>query len=915
MTPEQWHQINDLYHASLERGPAERHVFLAHACGEDKVLQREVESLVAAHEEDQDFIEQPVFDAVARLLTTDKPELAAGRQISHYEILAVLGSGGMGEVYLAQDTKLGRQVALKLLPYRFTAEGDRVRRFQQEARSASALNQPNILTIHEIGEVENRHYIATEFIDGQTLREMITSGPLPLGQALEIAIQVANALAAAHESGIIHRDIKPENIMVRRRDHLVKVLDFGLAKLTDEPSDKISMVSSVATHLETDPNMVMGTVSYMSTEQGRRLPVDIRTDVFSLGVVLYEMIAGCRPFQGTTTAEVLISILEKNPTALSTHRPEVPPEMERIVMKALEKDAADRYQTIQEMAADLRSIRHQLPKQVELSGEFEWGQGRVSSGPEWKGINTNQETTTRRNTIRTLPIFSRQHLVSEIKEHKTRMMMAVTLLLLFIVVVGYALFSPTRSSPVESLAIMPFSFSSTDPAVMADPDREYLSDGITESLINNLSQLPEMKVIARGSVFNYKGQQTDPRVIGRALDVQAILIGRIVQRGDTLVINVELVDTRENRHIWGAQYDRALSDLLVVQRDISKQITDQLRLRLTGAEQQQLTRRHTENPEAYQLYLKGRYYWNKRTKESLNRAIEYFHEAIDKDPTYALAYVGLAETHALSGEYDVLEPKGSAPQAKAEALKALEIDDRLNEAYAALAYVRWVYDRDFAGAEHDFKRALEFNPNYATAHQWYAEYLYSIERNDEAMIEMRYAEALDPLSLIIKTDVGITHHFARRYDLALAQFQQVLALDSNFARAHTRLGLVYLEKTMYAEAIAELQKGVDLSGRRTVAVASLAHAYAVSGNHIEAQKLLRELKEHPDGRHVSPLGIALIHVGLGDKEEAFAWLQKSCEEHDPYLVFLFKVEPRFDDLRADSRYASLMQCVGFFNKA
>jgi serine/threonine protein kinase len=371
MTPEHWQQINDLYHASLEREPAARNAFVAQACGDDNELRREVESLIASHEQAENFIEQPVFDAVARLLTAERPELLAGRHIGHYEILAELGTGGMGEVYLAQDTNLGRQVAIKLLRDRFTSEKDRVRRFQQEARSASALNVPNIVTIHEIGEVENRHYIATEFIDGQTLREIIANGPMAFAEALDVAIQVTKALAAAHESGIIHRDIKPENIMVRRRDHLVKVLDFGLAKLMDEPLEEAATQPDPTGLLETDPNTVMGTVSYMSPEQARQLPVDKRTDVFSLGVVIYELIGGLRPFRASTRADLLTSILEQNPAPLSAHRADVPRELERIVTKALQKDAADRYQTIQEMSADLRRLSQQLRNQAGLSEEVE----------------------------------------------------------------------------------------------------------------------------------------------------------------------------------------------------------------------------------------------------------------------------------------------------------------------------------------------------------------------------------------------------------------------------------------------------------------------------------------------------------------------------------------------------------------
>ncbi|MDT4967335.1 MAG: eukaryotic-like serine/threonine-protein kinase, partial [Acidobacteriota bacterium] len=517
MTPERWQQINDLYLASLEQEPSERAAYIAEACKADEELRREVESLIASHDEDDSFIEQPVFSAVARLLTADRVGAMTGLHMGHYELLNQIGKGGMGEVYLAQDTRLGRQVAIKLLPDRFTLETDRVRRFQQEARAASALNQPNILTIHEVGDVENRPYIATEFIDGQTLRQIMTGGGMKLHEALDVAIQVTSALSAAHEAGIVHRDIKPENIMVRRRDHLVKVLDFGLAKLTDEAPRKPQTNSDTPTLLETDPNTVMGTVSYMSPEQARALPVDARTDIFSLGVVLYEMMAGRRPFEGSTQSGLIVSILEKKPLPLSSHRPDAPRDMESIVTKALEKDAGTRYQTIQEMGSDLRRLRRQLKTQAEvgLSGEFEWGdEASVNADGEPRGINSAQGAATLSNKTRTLPTFSVQYLVSEIKEHKAGVLMAVAPLFLIIFAAFYFLRSSSAGKPFESLAIMPFSFSSTDPNVMADPDREYLSDGISERLINYLSQLPLMKVIASASVFHYKGKEIDPQKVG-----------------------------------------------------------------------------------------------------------------------------------------------------------------------------------------------------------------------------------------------------------------------------------------------------------------------------------------------------------------------------------------------------------------
>ncbi len=912
MTPERWQQINDLYHSSLQREAFERAAFIAEACSGDEELRREVESLVASHEQADSFIEQPVFGAVARLLVADDADPMKGRGIGHYKVLSKLGSGGMGEVYLAQDTTLGRKVAIKLLPDRFTLEADRIRRFQQEARSASALNHPNILTIYEIGEVENRPYIATEFIDGRTLRHFISGGSLKLGEALEVAIQITGALQAAHEAGIVHRDIKPENIMIRSRDRIAKVLDFGLAKLAGQPAAKVATDSDASTIIETSAGMIMGTISYMSPEQARALPVDARTDIFSLGVVLYEMMAGRRPFDGATTSDTLVAILNEDPPALTTHWPDVPRELERIVTKSLEKDVADRYQTIDDMAVELRRLKQQLEAQEspELSAQLDWkGGGLIEEGNNSVTSKASRRRRTQGGKTRTLKTFSVQYLVSEIKEHKTGVMMAVGPLFLVILAAAYFLRSPAHQS-INSLAIMPFSFSSSDPNIMADPDREYLSDGVTESLINDLSQLPQMKVIARSSVFHYKGQQADPKAVGQALGVEAILTGRIVQRGDTLTISVELINAEDNSHIWGKQYDRKASDLSGMQRDIAKQITDQLRLKLTGEEQKQLNKPSTENAEAYQLYLKGRYYWNKRTKEGFNIAIEYFQQAIDKDPNYALAYTGLADTYNLIADYRFVPPHEVLPKAKVAALKALEIDGTLAEAHTSLASVH-AYDWNWADVEGEYRRAIELNPNYATSHHWFGIFLAMRRgRIDEGIAEIKRAQELDPLSLIISADLGFVLYHSRQYDQAIEQCRKTIEMDPNFAKAHDYLSMFYDAKGMYEEAIVEFQTWRTLSfGNQDIQAgmaAELREAYRSSGARGYWQKRLDWANEASKRTYVPSFQMARFYARLGDKERTFEFLEKSYQAHEVQMPNI-RTLPDFDDLRSDPRFADLLR--------
>jgi eukaryotic-like serine/threonine-protein kinase len=551
-----------------------------------------------------------------------------GKTLSHYQVTEKLGAGGMGEVYLAQDTQLRRKVALKLLPAQFTKDEDRLHRFEQEAYAASALNHPNIITIHEIGQVGDSHFIATEFIDGQTLRQQMTSR-LRLTEALDVVIQVASALTAAHAAGILHRDVKPENVMLRP-DGLVKVLDFGLAKLAERSSPRMGAEAPTAAQVDTDPGTVMGTAQYMSPEQARGLKVDGRTDIFSLGVVLYEMVAGRAPFEGATAADLIISIVEKEPAPLSRYAPDVRAELQRIVSKALRKDRETRYQTVKDLLIDLKSLREELEFEAKLerSGERNVTRGElVTPSGGQAGVAAGElVVSTEEAGVVVRTTSSAEYLVGEVRRHKGPVLLALAIL----IIAGAAIFYSARGGKaIDSVAVLPFVNAS------ADPDTEYLSDGITESLINSLSQVSRIKVIARSSVFRYKGRETDPRAVGRELGVQAVLTGRVMQRGDDLSISAELMDARDNSHIWGEQYHRKLADLLTVQQEITRDMSEKLRLKLSGEEQKRLTKSYTENAEAFQLYSKGRYYWNRQTEDGTKKAIECFQQAIDKDPNYA----------------------------------------------------------------------------------------------------------------------------------------------------------------------------------------------------------------------------------------------------------------------------------------
>ena len=809
--------------------------------------------------------------------------------ISHYRILTKLGAGGMGEVYLAEDTKLNRNVALKILLADVAANEDRMRRFVQEAKSASALNHPNIITIYEIDHVDSVYFIASEFIDGQTLREHMRNEPRKLGEALDLAVQISSALSAAHAAGIIHRDIKPDNIMLRR-DGIVKVLDFGLAKLTERsPSELVDLDAPTRAVVKTDPGVVLGTAVYMSPEQARGLPVDERTDIFSLGVVLYEIMAGCLPFDGKNTTEVLAEIIsEHEPPPLARYSREVPAELERIVSKALRKDRDERYQTIKDLVLDVRSLKQELEFEKKLA---------ISKKSETFTAKLDQATTIAASTtsgIRRSP---------NVIELKRRNILIAAVLTLAAVIGVYLYFGRTRRGAIDSIAVLPLV------NAINNPDTEYLSDGISESLINSLSQLPGVKVIASTSSFRYKGKEVDPREVARTLGVEAILTGRVSQRDDNLLINVELIRAEDKTQIWGEQYDRKATDLLSVQREIAREITSNLRLKLSGAEQGLVTKHYTENTEAYQLYLKGRFYLNKRTGDGTRKGIEYFKQALEKDPNYALGYAGLADAYFLLTTFGGTAPQESLPKSKEAAKRALELDESLAEAHASLASVLFFYDRNYPESDKEFRRAIELNPNYATAHHWYGvTYLAKMERFDEAISEMKRALELDPFSIIINADLGNTYINARQYEKAIEQLQKTIEMDQSFYFAHWQLGVAYEAIGSLHDASLEYQKARQLNDDPWV-LALLGHLYAVSGKRAEALRTLEELREISKQRYVSAYSFAIVYAGLGDKDQAFQWLEKSLQDREPRINRI-KVDTLIDNLHSDPRFAELVRRLG-----
>lgn len=897
MNSDNWPKVKDIFDRALARPANERAAFVRDACAGDEEVRQEVESLLQSYQDAGSFMDMPAAQSAARSLVAGS-KLAAGQHIKHYVIAGLIGQGGMGEVYLAQDTKLGRKVALKILSTEFARHQDRMRRFTQEAKAASALNHPNILTIYEIDESESVSFIATEFIDGETLREHALTTSWRFGEVLDVAAQIAGALTAAHAAGIVHRDIKPDNVMLRR-DGIVKILDFGIAKLapTHAPGPHPGMDPA----LHTEPGKIMGTVAYMSPEQIRGLDVDARTDIWSLGVLIYEMVAGCAPFTGETASHVGVSILEKEPAPLASFTAGVPAELERIVRKSLAKARDERYQTARDLLIDLKSLRRELDLQGELQRSSPPPTSPLMSAtvepPSAPSIGAASQPGAHSTAGGT-------SLVGKIQQHKVAAIVMVGILAALIIGGIVALNTYLRSTPpavIDSVAVLPFVNASSD------PNTEYLSDGLTEDFINSLSRVSDLRVIARTTVFRFKGRDFDPQGVGRELGVGAVVTGKVTQQGDTLSVQVDLIRVADGTQLWGQKYTRRMAEVLKIQDEIVQEVTARLRPGLSGEDKRRVARKYTDNTEAYQAYSKGRYYARKFTAEDTRKAIAYFNQATDIDPNYAPAYVGQADAYWYSNDLQ-LAANEAMPKAKAAALKALSIDESLAEAHSSLGIVLTAYDWDWAAAEKEFRRAIELKPEEAVAYELFGWYLSLVGRFDEAQKTFEQGQRRDPLSLNIAAFKGISFYRERKFDLAIEHLQKTLEIDPNFWLARVYLGWAYTARGQYNEAIAAFEQARAIEKNHYV-FGSLGHAYALAGRKEEARRAIVQLTAMSKDEYVSPYSIAIIYAGLGENDAAFEWLNKAYDARSETMGWI-KVDARLDKLRSDARFAELVRRVG-----
>jgi len=853
MTPARFQTIEEIFRAALDQEPDQIGVFLDAACEGDQVLRRKVEALLASRQRAGSFIETSAVGIATRIIENGQADLLVGQTFGHYKLSKRIGAGGMGEVYLATDITAGRKAALKLLPMRFTGDAERLKRFQQEAHAVVALNHPNILTVYEIGEDHSIHYIASELIEGETLRQRLTRGQIQLSEAVDVAIQVASALAAAHEAGIVHRDIKPENIMLRP-DGYVKVLDFGIAKLAESAfAQATADGAEPVTLAETNLGSILGTVRYMSPEQASGAPVDKRTDIWSLGVVLYEMVTGHEPFSGDTPREVMTSILEKEPPPLKSYIRQAPAELQQIINKALRKDRTERYQSAGEMLQALKNLRHKL---------------ELKAAPLWLRWT--------RSPIALVFVLLASALALALPFYRHRDVV-------------------TSLPPEKSIAVLPFlDLSETK-------DQEYFCDGMSEEILEALAKVEGLRVVARTSSFSFKGKSVNAREVGEKLNVANVLEGSLRREGNRVRVTAELINTRTGFHLWTETYDRQLEDVFALQDEITRSVVDALKIKLAVS----LPAHEQRNIEVYDLYLQGLYFSNKSSEEDLRRALSFFQRAVEKDPTFARAWTGIAKVwYFLADVY--VKPLEAYPASKEAALKAIALDEKDAEARCYLSEAKRVLDWDLAGADAELNHALELDPNSAPAHFFSA--LLPLFRGGlkEGLRLVLEAEKLDPVSPIISYVATAAYLANDQIDEAISEGQRTLQLDPNYFYLDSDLAAAYRAKGNFDEAIALYTKAQETTHLPS---SGLAITYTRMGREIEAQNILAQLLQAREKRYVSAPVIAAVYVAFGDKDEAFRWLERAFAEHSGILQWIAFL-PEFRPLHSDARFPHLLRRIG-----